>query len=227
MTSKSTKRTFAIKKIDKAKLFSQNMGSQIANEVKIMYSIRHPNIVKIFDSFESERHLFIVLEYMEMGSLFIELRKKKKLDELSARKCLREIVDAVGYLHSMTPPILHRDIKPENVLVDGKGACKLADFGWSNLAGILRITYCGTAPYLAPEMIEKTGHNQTLDYWCLGVLTYELLTGFVPFDNGRGDTQQRNLLLKNNILNVKYQFPRGISDVAKDFISRLLRKNPS
>ena len=66
-------------------------------------------------------------------------------------------------------------------MIDNQGSCKLADFGWSNFSDILRVTYCGTAPYLAPEMILKEGHDERLDYWCLGVLAYELLCGYAPF----------------------------------------------
>lgn len=96
---------------------------------------------------------------------------------------MRDIINAVEYLHSKKPPIIHRDIKPENLIFDNNGRVKLADFGWSNVLNEnkLRQTYCGTLDYLAPEMIQETGHDVQLDIWSLGVLIYELLTGRAPF----------------------------------------------
>lgn len=93
---------------------------------------------------------------------------------------MRDIIQAIQFLHSRTPKIIHRDIKPENVLICGK-TLKIADFGWSNYHDDLRNTYCGTPDYLSPEMILGTGHNEKLDIWGLGILTYELLHGKPPF----------------------------------------------
>jgi len=104
----------------------------------------------------------------------------------------KQILSAVKYLHQNK--IIHRDIKPENILLDKKGNVKLADFGWSNFAGDKpRKTYCGTVDYLAPEMIDKSGHDEKLDIWCLGVLVYELLTGKTPFvtENAKGPDKKK------------------------------------
>lgn len=87
---------------------------------------------------------------------------------------------AIQYLHGQTPPVIHRDIKPENLL-DFGDVIKLADFGWSSVNEGTRMTFCGTPDYLAPEMLRRTTHNEKLDIWSLGVLTYELLTGLAPF----------------------------------------------
>ena len=96
---------------------------------------------------------------------------------------MRQMILAIEYCHTRNPPIIHRDIKPENVLLDADGNIKLADFGWSQLfsPGVKRKTYCGTMDYLAPEMVTESGHDTSLDIWCLGVLTFELLTGNAPF----------------------------------------------
>jgi aurora kinase, other len=91
-----------------------------------------------------------------------------------------DVFKAVNYLHIQTPPIIHRDIKPENVLFVGS-RLKLADFGWSNMKDRVRTTFCGTPDYLAPEMILEQGHNEKLDVWTLGILTYELVVGKAPF----------------------------------------------
>ena len=114
------------------------------------------------------------------------------------------MVAAIEFCHSRDPPIIHRDIKPENILLDKEGHIKLADFGWSNFfnPNAKRKTYCGTLDYLAPEMIEESGHDVSLDYWSLGVLTYELLTGKAPFTPPPGlkDQKQIQQQLEQNIL---------------------------
>jgi len=123
----------------------------------------------------------------------------------------------------MDPPIIHRDIKPENILLDADGAVKLADFGWSNFFNEerRRLTYCGTPEYLAPEMINQSGHDKSLDIWNLGVLLFELLTGNPPFE-GKNQTE-----LFENIINYRVKWPKGFSNVAKDLISKLLKTNPA
>jgi len=93
---------------------------------------------------------------------------------------MKNVVDAITYLHSMSPKILHRDLKPENILISGD-KIKIIDFGWSNQNDDFRNTYCGTPDYLSPEMIMGTGHNEKLDIWTLGILMYELLSGTPPF----------------------------------------------
>lgn len=100
--------------------------------------------------------------------------------EKEASKYIFEILKAVNYLHQLNPPVIHRDIKPENILfINGK--VKLSDFGWSSIKNSVRHTFCGTRDYLAPEMILKSGHDEKLDVWTIGILTFELLTGKAPF----------------------------------------------
>jgi NUAK family SNF1-like kinase len=172
VTDKYSGRVFAIKKIDKYKIKQHNMLSQIWTEISIMYQINHRNIVRMFDHFESDSHLCLVMEYVEKGSLLQLLVRHKQLSEMRTKIIMKDIISAVEYLHKRTPPIIHRDIKPENILIDERDTAKLADFGWSNYSNYLRVTYCGTESYLAPEMILKAGHDEKLDYWCLGVLAY-------------------------------------------------------
>lgn len=111
-----------------------------------------------------------------------------------------DAASAVAYLHERSPPIIHRDIKPENLLVC-EGTLKMADFGWSNIKDRKRQTYCGTPDYLAPEMIDGSGHNEKLDVWSLGVLTYELLTGKAPFTPKKTkDRREKMRKLETNIM---------------------------
>jgi serine/threonine protein kinase len=123
--------------------------------------------------------------------------------------------------------VIHRDIKPENILfLEGK--LKLADFGWSNFGDRVRRTFCGTRDYLAPEMIMKSGHNEKLDVWTLGILTFEVLTGKAPFSPEiKGKTvSQIKQELEFNILNNKVKFPNYMSEQAIDLIKKMLHKNP-
>lgn len=210
VTDKYSGRVFAIKKINKHKIKAQNMLGQIWTEISIMYQINHRNIVRMFDHFESEHHLCLVMEYVEKGSLLQLLARNRQLSEIRAKSILKDIINAVEYLHKRTPPIIHRDIKPENILIDDRDNAKLADFGWSNYSNYLRVTYCGTESYLSPEMVNKLGHDEKLDYWSLGVLAYELLTGFSPFDTGIAvltNEKDRKMKLRENILTLNYELP--------------------
>jgi serine/threonine protein kinase len=138
-----------------------------------------------------------------------------------------DIFKGVNYLHCLNPPVIHRDIKPENILFK-EGKLKLADFGWSNIKDSVRHTFCGTRDYLAPEMILKTGHDEKLDVWTLGILTFEVLTGKAPFSPSVdcktvGQIKQE---LEFNIINKNPKFPEYLSESAVDFIKKLLEKDP-
>ena len=131
-------------------------------------------------------------------------------------------------MHSLKPSILHRDLKPENILVCGTNL-KIADFGWSGVQNKLRNTYCGTPDYLSPEMILGTGHNEKLDIWSLGILTYELIHGKAPFTpNLTGTVNHRKLQrqLETNVLKGKFIFSPNISQEAKEAITCMLNPQP-
>ena len=125
---------------------------------------------------------------------------------------------ALIYLHSKN--IIHRDIKPENILVDGDNL-KLADFGWSiHTPKNKRSTFCGTMDYISPEMI-KEKYSNSIDVWSIGVLTYELCSGFAPF-HAKKDQETFN-----NIKKINYVMKSHFSDELKDFIAKILKKNPA
>ncbi|KRX11128.1 Protein kinase-like domain [Pseudocohnilembus persalinus] len=210
----------------------QKMVEQITNEIKLMYLIDHPNIIKIYNHFEEEDYIYLVLEYASGGQLWKLLNKQQRFDEQTTKCIMRDIISAVEYLHSKNPPIIHRDIKPENLIFDGQKKVKLADFGWSNVFNdTKRKTYCGTLDYLAPEMIQGLGHDITLDYWSLGVLLFEFLSGKSPFqprnlqENSTREEKQR--ALEQNILDLKLEFPNDFPILAKDLILKLLAKQPN
>jgi serine/threonine protein kinase len=226
---KVSKRVFALKIIDKKRIRKNSMEAQMQNEIKIMYSLNHPNVVRLFNHFEDDESIYLVVEFAEEGQLMNKLKKVRKFPEAVAAGYLRDLVSALGYIHNRTPPILHRDIKPENLLMTADGKLKLGDFGWSNYGTEEeRMTYCGTPEYLAPEMIQQRGHTEKLDIWCTGVLMFELLTGKTPFLPQTQAKDQRELQynLQKRILEGKIVFPPDYSPLAKDLTQKLLKVEP-
>eukprot|EP00826_Nyctotherus_ovalis_P065758 TRINITY_DN9674_c0_g3_i1.p1 TRINITY_DN9674_c0_g3~~TRINITY_DN9674_c0_g3_i1.p1 ORF type:complete len:702 (+),score=282.09 TRINITY_DN9674_c0_g3_i1:200-2305(+) len=219
---KANKHIYAIKVIGKQKVIENDLVEQMKLEIKIMYQLNHPNIIKLYNHFEDNESFYLVMELAPKGQLYTKLKLLGRLDERQAAQYIREVTSAVMYLHSQNPPVIHRDIKPENILLDENESAKLCDFGWSNFYSKekKRTTYCGTPEYLAPEMIRQTGHNESLDYWNIGVLCFELLTGKAPFE---GETQKE---LLDNIVKVKVNYPKDFPKLAKDLIGRLLKSDP-
>jgi len=198
-------------------------------EYKIMKNMDHPYIVKCFDAYDTDKHVFLFLELMEGGELFDEIVKMGKFTEGMAASLTYHCLQALNYMHSKG--IIHRDLKPENMLLAKKGdhrAVKLTDFGLSKMldeqSSIMK-TPCGTPGYVAPEVISKPagGYSKAVDVWSMGVITYILLCGFPPFyaDN---DAQ-----LFAKIKKAEYKFLRPywdpISEDAKKFIRSMLVVN--
>ena len=220
---KFTKQIFAIKVINKENIIQQNMIEQLNKEIEIMYKLNHPNIIKLYSHFEDEKDFCLIMEYACKGQLFSIIRKHKKLNPITAKQYMKEIISAVKYLHNLNPPIIHRDIKPENILLDEEGRCKLADFGWASYYNGRKNkeTFCGTPQYLAPEMVNEEGHDKSVDIWALGILLFEMLTGRTPF-NLIGDQND----LYNSIINSKIIWTDDLPSSAKDLISKILCVEP-
>ena len=220
---KSTGKIYVIKVMNKQNIIDQKMTDQINREIEIMYKLNHPHIIKLFNHFEDDDNLYLIMHYASKGQLYSLLKKQGRIDQRTTAQYMREILSAVKYLHSFDPPIIHRDIKPENILLDENGRVKLADFGWSNYVSSnneLRKTYCGTPEYLAPEMVKKEGHDTSVDIWDLGVLMFELLAGKPPF---RGMNQGE---LFSNIKKHKINWVDDFPPLAKNLISKILKQNP-
>ena len=220
---KVTRQIFAIKVINKDSIVKQNMVEQTNREIEIMYKLDHPHIIKLYSHFEDDEDFCLIMQIASKGQLYSVIKRLKRLDQRTAAQYMREVISAIKYLHTRNPPIIHRDIKPENILLDQDGRCKLADFGWSNFDDGTknRETYCGTPEYLAPEMVTKSGHDESVDIWALGVLLFEMLTGRTPF-NFNGDRIQ----LYNNIKSLRIVWTDDFPQLAKDLVGRILRLNP-
>ena len=150
-------------------------------EVELARRVLHDNIVRCYAHFEDASNIYLVMELAEGGNLYAFLRKNRHLHEAEVAKFGFQLLKAASYLHNLNPPIVHRDLKLENILIDSNGFIKLADFGWSSIKDSVRHTFCGTRDYLAPEMILKSGHDEKIDVWTIGILMFELLTGKAPF----------------------------------------------
>lgn len=224
--SKSTGNSYAIKTISKSFIKNLMLADQLKNEIKILINCDHENIVKVFGCTEDAESIYVVMELAE-DSLFKRLVSLKKFSEPQAAEILTQILKALHYLHSLTPPVLHRDLKPENVLCI-RSRYVLADFGWSNIDNNLRNTFCGTPDYLAPEMINGKGHNDRLDIWTVGVLMYELLVGRPPFSCKEKIANKRlyQKIIEKNILEMNFEIPPDLSSEAVACLRKLLSVDP-
>ena len=220
-----TKAKYALKAIDKKKiLINDEDKQQFIREVEIMYKVHHPNVVKLFGHFEDNTYCYLLMEYVQGGELFayIPQNGKPKISTQQIASIIRDVISAIYFMHHMNPPIMHRDIKPENILVTTNMQAKLSDFGWSNYIqpGDKRNSICGTPIYLAPEMINGTGHDEKVDIWSIGVLLFELLTGDQAWAGDNVET------VKYNICNLKISWPEDIDILAVDLISQILTIDP-
>ncbi|KAI0272770.1 kinase-like domain-containing protein [Gloeopeniophorella convolvens] len=194
----------------------------IEREIVIMKLIDHPNIMQLYDVWETSTELYLILEYVEGGELFDYLCKQGRLSTPEALGYFQQIISAVGYCHRFN--IAHRDLKPENLLLDQDKNIKVADFGmaaWqmNNTSGLLQ-TACGSPHYAAPEVIEGRAYNgSTSDIWSCGVILFALLAGRLPFD----DEDLHTLLEK--VKRGTYDMPATIDKRAQDLISRMLEKD--
>uniref|UniRef100_A0A3B4GKA5 non-specific serine/threonine protein kinase n=1 Tax=Pundamilia nyererei TaxID=303518 RepID=A0A3B4GKA5_9CICH len=157
---------------------SENQLQSLKREIEIMRDLRHPNIVQLFDSFETETEVVIVTEYAE-GQLFQILEDDGNLPESQVRAIACQLVSALYYLHSHR--ILHRDMKPQNILLEKSGVVKLCDFGAMSVSTLVLTSIKGTPLYMSPELVEEKPYDHTADLWSLGCILYELHTGAPPF----------------------------------------------
>ncbi|XP_058224767.1 CBL-interacting serine/threonine-protein kinase 21-like isoform X2 [Rhododendron vialii] len=211
----------AIKIIDKQMVVKRNLMYQVKREIRTMKLLNHPNIVKIHEVIGTKTKIYMVMDYVPGGQLSDKMLYVKRFDERKARKHFQLLIDAVDYCHSRG--VYHRDLKPENLLLDRNENLKVSDFGLSVLRkpGDLLSTACGSPSYVAPELITNKGYEgAAVDIWSCGVILFELLAGFLPFD----DRSLVNLYLK--ILRAEYVFPEWFTESHKKLISRILDPNP-
>ena len=217
----SNKKNYAMKILRKERIMGQNLSKYAIAERNVLSLSNHPFIVKLNFAFQTLTKLFLILEYCPGGDLSRHLSYEKKFDEKRAKFYLCEILLALEDLHKRN--IIFRDLKPENVVLDEEGHCKLTDFGLSK-EGIDNDQYtksfCGSIAYLAPEVLKKQGHGKAVDWYLLGVLLYEMLTGVTPYY----DKNKNNLFY--NIEQGKLIIPNFVSENAKSLLRGLLQRDP-
>ncbi|XP_020614640.1 cGMP-dependent protein kinase 1-like isoform X2 [Orbicella faveolata] len=217
------KRTFALKTLKKHHIVETRQQDHIMSEKKIMMEANCPFIVRLYTTFKNSKYLYMLLEACLGGELWTILRDKGSFDDGTTRFYVGCVIEAFTYLHERG--IVYRDLKPENLLLDSKGYCKLVDFGFAKKIGSGRKTwtFCGTPEYVAPEIILNKGHDLSADYWSLGILMFELLTGSPPF-TGSDPMKTYNIILKGIDM---IEFPRKVLKNAHALIKRLCRDNPT
>ncbi|KAJ6233718.1 ribosomal protein S6 KINASE [Anaeramoeba flamelloides] len=214
---------FAMKTIKKSILADHEQVRQTMSERNVLMRVRHPFLVGLKYSFQTEEKLYMVLDYAPGGELFFHLRNSKFFTE--SRTCLyaAEIILGLEHLHKMD--IVYRDLKPENILLDKHGHIKITDFGLvktdlnKKLGGKTK-TICGTPQYVAPEVLKNEGYGFSVDWWSLGILIYEMVFGVPPFYS---EDQEEQYIL---ILTGELKIPFFAKDSTKDLITKLLNRDP-
>jgi serine/threonine protein kinase len=181
---KTTNKLYAMKIISKNMIVRQSITKYVYTEKNIQSVLKHPFIVRLYCAFQTKSKLVMVMDYCKGGDLGYVLQREKKLKEERARIYLAEVLLAISELHSRE--IIYRDLKPDNVVLDEDGHALLTDFGLSKegMKGAeFTQSFCGSVAYLAPEMLRRSGHGRTVDWYLLGVLLYEMLVGIPPYFN--------------------------------------------
>ena len=219
---KLTGRSVAIKTIDKEVLKDDYSRQKVLREIYISKKIKHVNVIRLLEVFETATQVMIVMEYAGGGDLLQYVKSKKRLSEAEARPLFKQIVYGLAHIHARN--VLHRDIKPENILLDADGCVKICDFGVSRIIDKAQTIndQCGTPAYLAPEIIANQGYNGfRVDHWSLGVLLYAILCGSVPFKKGNIKD------LRFAISEGKLLYPIKLSAEVRDLIKKLLIIEPT
>jgi len=209
---------YAMKVLRKEAIIARKQVTHTKAEKSILQKIQHPFIVQLHYAFQTKDKLYMILDYINGGELFFHLKKEGRFQENRVRFYAAEIVCALSHLHSLG--IVYRDLKPENILLNSEGHITITDFGLSKQikADEGTHTFCGTPEYLAPEVLKGQGHGIAVDWWSLGTLIYEMLTGLPPFYS-----QNINIMYQK-ILNGELRFPSYVSSEAQSLLEGLLTR---
>ena len=218
----SNNKLFAMKILKKKVIIKRRQVNHTKTERVLLEKLNHPFIVKLYYAFQDEQKLYFITEFMQGGELFFHLKRNSIYKDRAVVFYLSEIILAIEYMHNNN--FIYRDLKPENILIDKHGHIKLTDFGLSKIVSDEEkktYTMCGTAEYLAPEVIFEKGYDKTCDWFSLGVVMYEMLCGIHPFPR-----KSPKMELKTYTKPLQYPKNVTVSSQAKDLISKLLEPNP-
>lgn len=218
---KDSGRIYALKVLNKAHLNERGEIQHTLSERKILEKISNPFLVSLKFSFQTPEKVYLILDYVAGGELFVHLQKEGCFSEERSRFYAAMLILALECLH--THNIIYRDLKPENILFDMNGYIKLTDFGLckENVGKDEKTkTFCGTPEYMAPEILQQQGYGMEVDWWTVGTLLFEMLTGLPPFYD------ENTQLMYQKILFDQLKFPDECSPSSRTLITGLLQRNP-
>jgi serine/threonine protein kinase len=225
VSKKETQELFAMKILSKEHCVRRRQVKHTKTERDVLAMVSHPYIVCLHHAFQTSDKLYFVMDYCPGGDMFHHLAKQRRFSERVCSVYAAEIVLALEYLHSFG--IIYRDLKPENLLLDGNGHLKLADFGLAK-DNVHDATYgassaCGTPAYLSPEVVNKQTHGNAVDWWGLGMVTFEMLTGLPPWYS----PDHKKILRQIKGADARtLRYPKATSAEARSFVVALLEKSP-
>lgn len=212
-------RFYAIKVLKKARIVKMKQVEHTNDERRMLKIVDHPFLIRMWGTFQDAKNLFMVMDYVEGGELFSLLRRSQRFPNQVAKFYAAEVVLALEYLHAQD--IIYRDLKPENILLDRNGHIKITDFGFAKEVHDVTWTLCGTPDYIAPEVVSTKAYNKSVDWWSLGILIYEMLTGYTPFYD------QTPMKTYENILVCNVRYPSYLNPDAVDLLQKLITKDLS
>jgi protein-serine/threonine kinase len=222
----------AVKLIRRGNIDTSVRMSKVEREIEVLRTLKHPNIVRLYDVIETDKYIGIILEYASGGELFDHILAHRYLKEKDAAKLFSQLISGVWYIHQKK--IVHRDLKLENLLLDRHRNVIITDFGFANRfehrADDLMQTSCGSPCYAAPELVISEGLyvGSAVDIWSCGVILYAMLAGYLPFDDDPANPDGDNInLLYKYIVNTPLSFPDYVSAEARDLLSMMLVPDPT
>jgi serine/threonine protein kinase len=218
---KNNEKLFAMKILLKSYLKQKHQEEHTKTERDLMVSIDSPFVMDIKYAFQDDTQLYLVTEFMQGGDMFFHMHEKGVIKKERTKFYIIEIILAIEYLHKNN--MIYRDLKPENILMDKEGHIKVTDFGLSKILDDMNdkvFTLCGTPQYIAPEVLYKKGYDKGVDWWSLGCIFYEMLTGLLPFRIPKGEK------LSMKFFKVPINYPKYLNDDEIDLIRKLLTLDP-
>jgi serine/threonine protein kinase len=217
---KSTNEIFAMKSLKKRHLIKTNSVRDTMTEKDVLRKIRHPFVVRLHYAFQSTSKLYLIMDFVNGGHLLHHMHKETLFSEAQGKFYISQVILALEHLHSLN--IIHRDLKPENVLLDASGHVVLTDFGFAKenvTTGESCSSFCGTLEYMAPEVVKKNKYGKAADWWSVGILLYDMLTGAPPFQH------ENDAVLVKRIVSGHLPMPKFLTNDAQSLLKGLLQRD--